>query len=447
MSAHDPQGYELAAFKYFKELQTDCQDSDLPLFLDNFKKELAEMKNYMEANNSDERTAFEAVFCEPTAAPKPQENKIPLPSESAQGLRPKSFDELEPIELSVEFLRDDEWLGVEIADDLLNFEEPYEPPKYTLSWNGIPFAPLGGIHALTGQSGHGKTQLFSQFMAAILNKSYGGLKYELSDSTPKPVVLYIDTEQEKANTIGVKNRVCEMIGWETQKARDDFFIVMLRETENAKDRWRKVLKAIYEVRPIVVFIDGLLDVVSDFNDNKECQNIIYRVMKVASHYQCSVWCLVHQNPGNTTKLVGHLGSMLERKVTDVFCCIKEKDDKTGDITFTVQQKKARGRDIPEWQFRVLPIGSYGRPEQIDNNKDFDDIEKIRQWLKEGQNDCQWPATANQIKNIFKKHGGVGSSDRQQRDLKAAQNRRFVVEQPREEWSENQKFPKYNLNID
>ena len=170
-------------------------------------------------------------------------------------------------------------------------------------------------------------------------------------------------------------------------------------------------------------------------------------MKVASHYQCSVWCLVHQNPGNTTKLVGHLGSMLERKVTDVFCCIKEKDDKTGDITFTVQQKKARGRDIPEWQFRVLPIGSYGRPEQIDNSKDFDDIEKIRQWLKEAQNDCQWPATANQIKNIFKKHGGVGSSDRQQRDLKAAQNRRFIVEQPREEWSENQKFPKYNLNID
>ena len=52
-------------------------------------------------------------------------------------------------------------------------------------------------------------------IAAILNKSYGGLKYELSD---KPVVLYIDTEQEKANTIGVKNRVCEMIGWETQKA-------------------------------------------------------------------------------------------------------------------------------------------------------------------------------------------------------------------------------------
>ena len=102
------------------------------------KKELAEMKNYMEANNSDERTAFEAVFCEPTTAPEQQGNKIPLPSESDQRMQPKSFNELEPIEFSMEFLPDDEWFGVEIADDLLNFEEPYEPPKYTLSWNGIP---------------------------------------------------------------------------------------------------------------------------------------------------------------------------------------------------------------------------------------------------------------------------------------------------------------------
>ena len=71
MSAHDPQPFELAAFKCFKELQTDCQDSDLPLFLDNFKKELAEMKAYLEANRCDERIAFEAVFCKPTTAPEP----------------------------------------------------------------------------------------------------------------------------------------------------------------------------------------------------------------------------------------------------------------------------------------------------------------------------------------------------------------------------------------
>ena len=461
MSAHDPNGYELAAFKYFKELQPDCQDSHLPLFLDNFKKELAQMEALMDAKGYDERKAFEAVFCE-SASPEPQPEQkqivgIPLPElpteadiineRRAPNLPPlTTSEELEAEKQAQEFLKGDGWLSVDVSKDYLDFTEPYESPKYTLSYNGIAFAPLGGIHALTGQSGHGKTMLFTQYMAAILSGDFGGLHYDLSDNVPTPSVLYIDTEMEKCNTIAVKNRVCELVGWNPQEKRDNFNILMLRETTTAQERWQKTLRAIYEKRPTVVFIDGLLDVVNDFNSNDECQRLIYKCMQVASHYQCSVWCLVHQNPGNTTKLVGHLGSMLERKVTDVFCCIKETNDKTGEVTFKVEQKKARGRDVPAWKFRVLPVGSYGRPEQIDESTDFDDIDQIQKWLQDGQNLIEWPATVTDIKRIFKECGGVGSSDRQQRDVEAAKNRRFIVEQPREEWATNQKHAKYNLNL-
>ena len=345
-----------------------------------------------------------------------------------------------------DFLKADEWFDVDISTDYLDFTKPYEKPLKTLSMDGVPFAPLKGIHALTGQSGHGKTMLFSQFMAAILNGEFGGLRYELSDLICNPKVLYIDTEMEEENTIAVKNRVCQMSNRNPQQSYDDFKILMLRETEEATDRWRKTLKAIYEVKPTIVFIDGLLDLVSDFNKNDECQRMIYRCMQVASHYGISVWCLVHQNPGNTTKLVGHLGSMLERKVTDVFCCIKETNDKTGEVTFTVKQTKARGRDVPKWKFRILPVGVYGRPEQIDESTDIDDIDLIHQWLRDGQELIKWPATITEIKRIFKECGSVGSSDRQQRDVEAAKNRRFIIEQPREEWQPGQKHPKFYLSL-
>ena len=345
-----------------------------------------------------------------------------------------------------DFLKADGWFDVDISTDYLDFTKPYEKPLKTLSMDGVPFAPLKGIHALTGQSGHGKTMLFSQFMAAILNGEFGGLRYELSDLIRNPKVLYIDTEMEEENTIAVKNRVCQMSNRNPQQSYDDFKILMLRETEEATDRWRKTLKAIYEVKPTIVFIDGLLDLVSDFNKNDECQRMIYRCMQVASHYGISVWCLVHQNPGNTTKLVGHLGSMLERKVTDVFCCIKETNDKTGEVTFTVKQTKARGRDVPKWKFRILPVGVYGMPEQIDESTDIDDIDLIHQWLRDGQELIKWPATITEIKRIIKECGGVGSSDRQQRDVEAAKNRRFIIEQPREEWQPGQKHPKYFLNL-
>lgn len=457
MSAHDPNGFELTAFELFKEIMPDCTDDDRQLFLDGFKDKLAEMKAYMEANGCNERTAFDALFCEPVSPepqPEPQPTVgIPLPTEADivnerydPRLPPLATpEELEAERQAQEFLKVDEWYNVDVSKDYLDFTEPYESPQYTLSYNGISFAPLGGIHALTGQSGHGKTMLFTQLMAAILCGKYGGLQYELSDRVPRPSVLYIDTEMEKCNTIAVKNRVCELVEWNPQQKRDNFTILMLRETTTAKERWQKTLRAIYEKRPTVVFIDGLLDVVEDFNSNEECQRLIYKCMQVATHYNSSVWCLVHQNP-NTTKLVGHLGSMLERKVTDVFTSKKDTDEKTGDVTFSVCQTKARGRDVPKWKFRVLPVGSYGRPEQIDESTDFDDIEEIREWLQAGQNLIEWPATVTDIKRIFKECGGVGSSDRQQRDVEAAKNRRFIVEQPREEWATGQKHAKYNLNL-
>ena len=457
MSAHDPNGFELTAFELFKEIMPDCTDDDRQLFLDGFKDKLAEMKAYMEANGCNERTAFDALFCEPVSPehqPEPQPTVgIPLPTEADivnerydPRLPPLATpEELEAERQAQEFLKVDEWYNVDVSKDYLDFTEPYESPQYTLSYNGIAFAPLGGIHALTGQSGHGKTMLFTQLMAAILCGKYGGLQYELSDRVPRPSVLYIDTEMEKCNTIAVKNRVCELVEWNPQQKRDNFTILMLRETTTAKERWQKTLRAIYEKRPTVVFIDGLLDVVEDFNSNEECQRLIYKCMQVATHYNSSVWCLVHQNP-NTTKLVGHLGSMLERKVTDVFTSKKDTDEKTGDVTFSVCQAKARGRDVPKWKFRVLPVGSYGRPEQIDESTDFDDIEEIREWLQAGQNLIEWPATVTDIKRIFKECGGVGGSDRQQRDVEAAKNRRFIVEQPREEWATGQKHAKYNLNL-
>ena len=371
-------------------------------------------------------------------------NRIPLPCEVEN---PTDFNlSKEPTPEGSDFLKGDEWFDVDISKDYLDFTKPYEKPHKTLSMYGIPFAPLKGIHALTGQSGHGKTMLFTQFMAAILYGEFGGLRYELSDIIPRPSVLYVDTEMEEENTIAVKNRVCELINRNPQQSYDDFKIIMLRETEEATDRWRKTLKAIYEVRPTIAFIDGLLDLVNDFNKNEECQRLIYRCMQVATHYGISLWCLVHQNPGNTTKLVGHLGSMLERKVTDVFCCIKETNEKTGEVTFTVKQTKARGRDVPAWKFRVLPVGSYGRPEQIDESTDFDDIDEIHKWLQDGQNLIEWPASVSDIKRIFKECGGVGSSDRQQRDVEAARNRRFIVEQPKEEWTKGQKHPKFHLNL-
>ena len=51
-----------------------------------------------------------------------------------------------------DLLRQDGWFGSDLSGYWLQDDERYEQPVWTLSWCGIPFAPLGNIHALTGQS-------------------------------------------------------------------------------------------------------------------------------------------------------------------------------------------------------------------------------------------------------------------------------------------------------
>ena len=352
------------------------------------------------------------------------------------------------------FLVGDNWMYDDVAPYLLDFREQYKPPRYTLSWKSIPFAPLGGIHNITGQSGNGKTMTIAQFMATILSGEFGQLKYELSAEIPKPKVLYIDTEMEKDNTIAVKNRVLSMAGRDINGQYDDFVIVMLRDVaevpeldKNGKPvldkhgrpvfvnpavvRWRMTLKAIWQFKPTAVFIDGLLDVVADFNDNIECQELIFKCMKVASHYDISLWCILHQNPGGE-KLVGHLGSFLERKVTDVIQTSKKKNDTTGEITFEVKQKKARSRDFDDWKFRVLPVDSWGMPEQIvttpTERVTGDPIEVVERWFREAKEKVEWPATRKTIKEvIIRDYGKQTNKPKQDIDLQMLLNKRLLVE--------------------
>ena len=440
MSAHDPQGYELAAFNYFKELQPDCQASHLPLFLENFKSELEQMQALVDIQGYDERKAFEAVFCEP-ASPEPQQKQIVIPLPELP-----TFEE-EKTQQRV-FLEKANYLEKDTQPFILDFTTAYEPPEYVYNLDGVGFAPLGGLQAVTGLSGNGKTQLVCQLVATALGGSFGRLHYALSDKLKNPRLLLADTEQETSSVVAMKQRICTMIDTNPQQQRDDFQILLLREVLTAEERWQLILKACHEMKPNIIFLDGLLDLIDDFNNNVQCQQRIYELMAMATFYQASVWCVLHLNPSGA-KLVGHAGSFLERKCTDLFACVKNVNDKTGQVSFEVSQKKARGRDVPTWKFEVLNVTPWGLPQMLDEPQpltDFDDIDEIHKWLQDGKDLIGWPATVTDIKRIFKECGGVGSSDRQQRDVEAAKNRRFIVEQPREEWATNQKHAKYNLNL-
>ena len=313
-----------------------------------------------------------------------QNNGIPLPD--AGDVRPQIK--------APDFLQGDDWYPVSVDDDFLDFDEPYRPPRYTMERDGVPFADVGELHIISGKPGNGKTGLMSQLEAATLGQQFGNtmarnvghiVRDEKGDIVTgednRPLfqvrdtrILHIDTEQGKDDTIAFKNRVISMSGVAKEEAKQHFFILRLRDTELAQDRWKKILKAIWQVQPTDIFLDGMLDIVEDYNDQKECQPIIRKCMMLATYYDTSLWAVLHENP-MVDKLVGTLGSITQRKVSEIFTVIKVKqadlkeNDRRADlpdIYFKVKQNKARGRDVADWLFQyVTNEGGWGEPKEID----------------------------------------------------------------------------------
>ena len=356
------------------------------------------------------------------------------------------------------FLQNENWHNEDISGCWLDFTEPYKPPRWTLSHNGKRFANLGELSVITGKSGHGKTSFMSMVMAAILRGSYGGMHYELHDEVPFPIVLYIDTEQGKDDSIAIKNRVCKLAGLDYTKPQEQFKVLRLRDTVDAHQRWRQILKAIWEVRPTMVFLDCMLDIVRDYNDQKECQPIIRECMMTATEYDISLWCVLHENP-TFDKMVGTLGSVLQRKVTEGFAVRKHKQVNEPEkqrrpdrppIYFSVEQLKARRYDQDDWDFEVVNNEEgWGVPQELNVMTPVIGTshtpEEIQRWITERQQDIKWPASRSDVYKFIFEEEGVTSVDEQKEIMQICMNRRFFIEQTKEEMKQGQKNPRLKLN--
>ena len=218
-------------------------------------------------------------------------------------------------------------------------------PTWLLRYQGVGFSPLGDIQIVRGMEGNGKSMLLTILMSAVLTGRCGSLTCDI----PNARVLYVDTEQNVASTLFVQRRVHHLCGWHGKEANERFRCLMLREVEDLQDRNSYLWKAIDEFKPTAVFIDGIADLVSDINKFDECMELVHKLMAEASRRFISIWSVLHVNYG-TQKMRGHLGTEIAHKVSDVLSC--QKDKSQDPPLFTVEQVKARNKDIQNFSFIV-----------------------------------------------------------------------------------------------
>ena len=347
------------------------------------------------------------------------------------------------------FLSHRKWYGEDTEGLRLDFEELSHDTNYLLSINDVKCCDMGNIGIVTGQSGAGKTQALSQFVGAVLFGDYQCIRYEYSHVEPRPKVLWIDSEQHRNDMIKVKNRIMVANGMGIQEKMPNFTIAMLRDVSTPGELWCKVLRLIYEEKPTVLVLDGLIDCVCSINDEKECNQLVKELMQTADHYNMFIFCVIHQNP-NDIKIAGFLGTITERKASESF--VVKKETAAGVTIFTVSQGN-KGRGHGEWgefRFRIAQGSRWGVPEQIVTEQKQTTTtsmlaEQIKKWLIEGINHIEYPATLGNIKEVFRVFGKVTNNDKLKECTDIARNRRFIIEQPQETKKRGQAYSKYILN--
>lgn len=345
----------------------------------------------------------------------------------------------------------------ELQPYLLNAAEDYPEPYYMLEYNGVPFSAIGGIQALSGQKKNGKTFVIAQLIAVCLAPDAPRVHDNLPGLTvPQrtlerlghmPKVLYVDTEMEKLNSAKVLRRVHWLIDYPLNVPHDRFNVLWMRTVEGSenepayKKRWRLIKLAIEIMQPDIVFIDGVRDIIGDFNDNAASSELVQELMATAEKYHICIWNVLHMNPrpGNDdeSKMRGHLGTELGNKVTDTLVSIKSKN--ASGVTFTVKQIDARGKDLDDWKFEVteqagalgiprLIAGGTNLPSKSKEQTPCDDIQLIREWIEQARGLYEWPMDRQTIKkSVFAEIGGVKNKDKQQADLIAAINMHYLEE--------------------
>jgi len=204
----------------------------------------------------------------------------------------------------------------------------YPDPEYLIEIGDVPTLPKGNLVALSAKWKNGKTFLCDVLSAIFLGstaiKNCRSLK-----STGK--VLFYDTEQAQSDTARVKKTIRAMI---PEDRHDDLKVYCLRnasiDSEPAQDeticRLDFIRRSIKRHRPDLAVVDGIADLIYNYNDVIESQMIVNELSAIASKYNCCILVVMHQNKGRMDKnMKGHLGTMLYQKCSDVFSVEKHGD--------------------------------------------------------------------------------------------------------------------------
>ena len=219
--------------------------------------------------------------------------------------------------------------------------------EFLFRLHGKPCFARGELVGLSGKAKSGKTFVCSILMALCFRNEV--LSVERIE--PKRLhVLWYDTEQSDESTQDILiHRIMPMVGLNTSDiSRQTSDISPLFDIFNVRrdpvgERLSALEAAVRYLKPDLVILDGIRDLLTDINDGVASQNVVERLMHLASECHCCMVCVLHQNKSlEDRNLRGWIGTELRNKAFEVYECAK-----SSERIFTWSQTDTRKYDIAE----------------------------------------------------------------------------------------------------
>ena len=224
----------------------------------------------------------------------------------------------------------------------------YPEPEYLIRIGDVPTLPKGNLVAVSAKWKNGKT-FFCDILSAIF---LGSDVFPNCESLFKQgKVRFIDTEQARNDSV----RILKTIWAITPEDRHgDIEVSCLRDADidtddsgNDVSRYDFVRRSIEIERPDLVIVDGIADLIYNYNDVNESQDMVNKLAALANKHNCCIVVVMHQNKGSHDKMMkGHIGTMLYQKCSDVF-----QVEKHGEI-FLVTHPVSRHRQSSGLVFKL-----------------------------------------------------------------------------------------------
>lgn len=235
-----------------------------------------------------------------------------------------------------------EAIGLTPVEEIMSMEvnehSTFEQEHILLKLQFSELFAAGELSAIVGAAKSRKTFLTSLLIDKMIKaKKYDSQNEQLFTGDFRGTILWFDTEQSKRRLSIVRDR------FNGGANHIKFFAI---KSFGAKKRRKLIEAAIEHYKPSFVVIDGIRDLLTDFNNIEECSEVMDFLMKTVDTTGTHILSILHTNPGSD-KPRGHLGSEVLNKCSTTIHVAKE------DEQSVVKPLAVRDLDFNEFRFTVV----------------------------------------------------------------------------------------------